>query len=96
MNENWYDDPTNVVALARWMSNLNASHGCSEYSDKAIVKMLDDPAQWVHDWQTYQATLKPKEPTLSEQAAMQGYQVDDIEYIMTQRIEALEAKVGER
>ena len=91
---NWYDDPTNVVALARWMSNLNASHGCSEYSDKAIVKMLDDPAQWVHDWQEYQATLKPKEPTLSEQAE-KIYGPGGLHVEMAQRIEALEAKAGE-
>ena len=88
MNENWYDDPANVLALARWMVTEGNRH--MHFSDRAetVAFMLKNPRHYDNGWQEYQASLDPKEPTLSEQAEKMygpGLHVE-----MAQRIEALE------
>ena len=83
MNNNWYDDPESVLQLARWMDDTSYS------SRDDIVKMLHHPHHRNVAFAAYQASLQPKEPTLSEQAE-KIYGPGGLHVEMAQRIEALE------
>ena len=89
MNNNWYDDPESVLQLARWMDDTSYS------SRDDIVKMLHHPHHRNVAWMAYQASLQPKEPTLSELARKDADAIRSLIFNMALRIEALEAKAGE-
>ena len=94
----WYENSNNVLNLAKWMDNTNYA------SRDDIVKMLHYPHHRHVAWTAYQASLQPKEPTLSEQILAEhgvgwlhvlATEVERQFDEMAQRIEALEEKVGE-
>ena len=87
MSNNWYDNPESVLQLARWMDDTSYA------SRDDIVKMLHHPHHRNVAWMAYQASLQPKEPTLSEWA--EKLYGPGLHMEMAQRIEALEVKVGE-
>ena len=66
-NKPWYESSDNILDLARWMCDQSNIMGELAFSKTSIVNAMYSPRKSDHIWQEYQDSLKPKEPTLSEE-----------------------------